>query len=251
MNQNLMMRRLKRDIGIYGIALPLKGISLEEYIMEIIEDTTIPVFSVFCPVKDEFSIDLNVCRRQGVKKNPRGGRERCELFIIPETLLNGRSLYGIQDVEYDDSYASATTAPVYYQPNMVNVFGEIMVANAEKDILDEMINPVSHDFVWPKRLYIYDAIMSSHIVCYGLWEHDKNLQTITPYQQESFFELAILDVEAALYQLMKHYNNGFDSPGGNVPLNIDDWANAKQERKDLIKEWEDIYQVDISTYVFK
>ena len=177
--------------------------------------------------------------------------DHCELFIIPDSLLNGRQLNGIMDVEYDDSYLSSPSAPVYCSSNTVDVFGNIMTMNVEKQIMDELINPVSHDFVWPKRLYIYDAIISSHIVCYGLWQHDSNLQTITPYQQESFFQLAILDVEAALYQLMKHYSNGIDSPAGNVPLNIDDWASAKQERKDLIKEWEDTYQVDISSYVFK
>ena len=45
MNMNRIVRRIKRDIGIYGIALPIDN--LDQLILDVLIDTTLPVFSQY------------------------------------------------------------------------------------------------------------------------------------------------------------------------------------------------------------
>ena len=73
--------------------------------------------------------------------------------------------------------------------------------------------------------------------------HDKNLVSISPTMEESFRELAILDVKDALYQTMKHYTN-INTVFGNVDLKLDEWQQAAGDRKQLLDEWENVYHID-------
>jgi len=61
--------------------------------------------------------------------------------------------------------------------------------------------------------------------------------------EESFYELAVLDVEDMLYQVMKHYSN-INSVYGNIELKLDEWGNASSERKQLLDEWETNFHID-------
>jgi hypothetical protein len=74
-------------------------------------------------------------------------------------------------------------------------------------------------------------------------EHTENLSSIPPTAFESFHELAELDIKIFLYNTLKHYNE-IQTAYGTISLKIDDWANAEQDRKDLIEKWRDLYHLD-------
>ena len=42
---------------------------------------------------------------------------------------------------------------------------------------------------------------------------------------------------------MKHYN-GLETALGRIELQIEDWQNAAQDRKDLLNEWDENYLLD-------
>ena len=61
MNMSKLITRIKLSIGIYGIALPIDD--LDGLIKMIIEDITLPVFSIYSPYEESMYIDLNKLER--------------------------------------------------------------------------------------------------------------------------------------------------------------------------------------------
>lgn len=236
MNKNILIRRIKRDIGIYGIALPIDD--LDNAILKILEDTTVPVFSIYCPHEEKFSIDI-----YDLSKDISTGA--ADLYIIPDSFLIGRDLLYVTEVKYDESFLCQSYYPSYLSTSYQDdLFGNTMLANTQKQLGDAMINSLTFKYLYPRKLFIYDQLMSSKLSITGQFTHDINLQTISPTQQESFYNLAILDVKAGLYNTVKHYD-GLETAYGRIELKIDDWQNAKDERKELLSQWDDTYLLDL------
>lgn len=64
-----------------------------------------------------------------------------------------------------------------------------------------------------------------------------NFSTIPEGYSEVFHELAELDVQAYLYNKLK-YIDELETPLGNISLKIDEWADAKERRKEFLEELE-------------
>ena len=73
--------------------------------------------------------------------------------------------------------------------------------------------------------------------------HHPSLGSIPDTAQESFYQLALLDVKSYLYNVMKHYNQ-INSVHGTIDLKIDEWQNAAEQRLDLISKWDDSFHED-------
>ena len=237
MNADIIIRRIKRSIGIYGIALPIDD--LDQLILEILYDTTLPVFSTYCPHEEIHTIMVDE-----LEHNNRERGEGCELYTVPQSLLQGRDLLYIKSVKYDESFLRYQYMPsVLNQQQANDIMNGIYLANSAKPLIDAMINPITFHFEYPRKLFIYDTLVSSRLRAVMCFSHDKSFQSITPTQQESFFKLASLDVKEGLYATVKHYE-GIETAFGRIELKIDDWANAAQERKDLLSEWDETYLLD-------
>ena len=59
MNISKLVTRIKMQIGIYGVALPIDN--LDEIITDIIRDITLPVFSTYCPYLIKSASLINCC----------------------------------------------------------------------------------------------------------------------------------------------------------------------------------------------
>ena len=57
-------------------------------------------------------------------------------------------------------------------------------------------------------------------------------------------KLALLDAKVNLYPTLKMYTQ-LNTSIGTIDLKLDDWANAEQERNELINQWDDTYVLDI------
>lgn len=237
MDVNKMIRRIKRDIGIYGIALPIDN--LDQFILEILEDTTVPVFSLYCPREDILTLDIHNC----VPGGEYGTGESCDLYILPDWVFSGgRKVLSVKRIEYADDLMSRNYYPTG-RGTIYNNLEDVMLANANKPIVDLSIAKITFKYVHPRKVYIYDSLVSTKLRLTILCEHDPSLQSITPTSAESFFKLAELDIKAGLYQTVKHYD-GIETSYGRIELKIDDWQNAKQERDDMLKDWDDSYLLD-------
>ena len=112
-----------------------------------------------------------------------------------------------------------------------------------------MVNSITFDYQHPRKLYVYDAMVSARLTALLAFEHDRSFNSINPTCEESFYMLANLDVKAGLYPTIKHYN-GLETALGRIELQIEDWQNAAQERKDLINAWDESYLLDAVDLAF-
>lgn len=240
MNTNRIVRRIKRDIGIYGIALPIDN--LDQLILDILIDTTLPVFSQYYPNEEWFPLDC-------LRPQPREfSQNRAELYILPE--FPGRKLLYVKQVTYNEPNLSSNYNPVASALNCpFNPVEAIAVSNVSKNIIDGMVNSITFDYQHPRKLYVYDAMVSARLTALLAFEHDRSFNSINPTCEESFYTLANLDVKAGLYPTIKHYN-GLETALGRIELQIEDWQNAAQERKDLINAWDESYLLDAVDLTF-
>jgi hypothetical protein len=229
-----LITRLKRKLGIYSIALPIEN--TDDFIREIIEDTTIPVFSQYNCIIERVRFNLHNLEKIEQRAN-------YETYLLPDVFSNREILY-VSDVSYDE----ATISGIGYWgggvPLMSGSFvNQSILANAGSTLSSRMIPKLTFKYEHPRKITLYNVLSSCHLVFEIAFAHDKSLASIPPTAEESFFELACLDVEEALYGMLKHYNE-LDSPYGKINLRIDDYQSAAQDRKQLLNEWDDKYHLD-------
>ena len=234
MNIDRIVRRIKRDIGIYGMALPIDNV--DKLIGEILVDTTLPVFSMYQPAEEWYPLDgLRPVNRESTQNMG-------DLYILPD--FPGRKLLYVKGVKYNEPSLCSNYNPVIgIMRTGTDNFSTFLDANVGKNIIDGMINSVTFEFNPPRELLVYDALVSARLTALLAFEHDRSFATIAPTAEESFYKLAVLDVKAGLYPTIKHYE-GLDTPLGRIELKIDDWQNAAQDRKDLLQQWDEDYLLD-------
>lgn len=234
MNINRIVRRIKRDIGIYGIALPIDN--LDTLISDILLDTTLPVFSIYQPHEEWFQLT-------GIRPERRTFSENMsDLYILPE--FPGRKLLYVKGVKYNEPTIYSNFNPVSAAIfSGVNSYQTLVTANVGRNLIDGMSNSVTFHYDHPRKLYVFDAMVSCSLKALLAFEHDRSFESIPPTAEESFFKLAVLDVKAGLYPTMKHYT-GLETSLGNIDLKIDDWQSAADARQQLIQEWDENYLLD-------
>lgn len=226
-------------LGLLNIATVFEN--LDETIVEILQEFTIPDFSVFNPVRDKITVNTTTDLQLIDKK------DIYEEYLLPE--FNTRKLLYVFDVNYDTSILSGLGYFAGGMPLMQgSLVNQVMLSNAGASLMNTMIPKMTFEFTHPRSLKIYNAYSSTKIVIELGFEHDKTMASIPDTCRESFMKLALLDVKSNLYPTLKQYTE-INTAIGNINLKIDDWANAESERNDLIKEWEDTYHLDLmNTY---
>lgn len=234
MNLSNVITRVKLKLGLINIATPIEN--LDDFIMTIIQDITIPVFSLYNPVQDKLVINTNDLER--IEKT-----EQSETFLLPE--FKNRNLLYVFDVTYDDSCLSGLG---YYGGGMPlmtgNIINQAMLANAGAQLISTMMPKMTFHYEHPRKLTLFNMYSSSRIVISLGFEHDKSLASIPDSCRESFMKLLLLDVKENLYPTLKQYTE-INSAIGNINLKLDDWANAESERADYINQLDDTYHLDM------
>lgn len=235
MNINTVIKRIKRDIGIYGIALPVDN--LDQLILDILEDTTLPVFSLYNPLEEIQHVDVSCL----IHDNRMA--DGSDIYIIPDSLLYSRKLLYVKRISYDESYLRSNYFPNHEVMTGLSGLGDLLSANIAKNIIDQTVNSITFKYIHPRKLLIYDALVSSKLTIYMCFQHDKSFASIAPTAEESFYQLALLDVKAGLYPTIKHFD-GIETSLGRIELKIDDWQSAADARKELISNWDESYLLD-------
>ena len=234
MNLSILVKRIKIDLGIYGLALPIEN--LDELIIDVIQDITLPVFSIYQPFEQTMYLDMN--KLDKIEKTA-----SYEAYLLPD--FQERKLLSIKDVRYDDRSLSGMgywggTIPFLHN----GITNQLILSNASNALIGTMLPKMNFQFIAPRTIYLYNCIASYSLIYDMLFEHDRSLMSIPPTAEESFFKLALLDTKASLYGLMKHYNN-IQTAYGTIELKIDDWADASNERKQLLEDWDNVYNLDL------
>jgi len=233
MNLSNIITRIKLKLGLINIATPFENI--DDVIIEIIQDITVPVFSIYNPCIDTMYFKTNELER--IEKS-----DQYETFLLPE--FKGRNLLEVVDVTYDDTSLSGLG---YYGGGMPlttgNLIQQAMLANAGAMMTSLIYPKLTFKYIHPRRIQIYNAWSSAKLRFDLAFEHDKSLASIPETARESFLKLALCDVKENLYPTLKQYNQ-LSTAYGNIDLKLDEWSNAESERQDLINQWDDTYHLD-------
>lgn len=238
MNMSTLITRIKRRIGIYGIDIP---VDVNKLFTEVIEDTTIPVFSMYEP--DYQYLYVSTDNLQQIHMGM-----QTEEYLLPDSQY--RKIVCVADVSYDsesgyNNYPGLNMTGLYqYNPFASSTMHQnIMLANVQSQIYGKSFPSLRFDFRPPRTIVFYNKILSNTLRIQIGYEHDKSLTSISPTLSESFFELALLDCTDAAYQIAKHWDT-IETSIGSIKLNIDDWSNAAEQRKALLEDWTDRYHLD-------
>lgn len=240
MNMSQIISRIKINLGLYAIALPFEN--PDEVITEIITTITRPTFSLFCPDRVEMRFDMHSLER--LEKNA-----NYEIYLLPD-IFNDRKIVRLVDVSYDEA---DVTGLGYWGGGVPllngNMLNQAMLSNAALNLANRVMPKLTMKFEHPRKVTLYNLYSSCKLVFDIALEHDKNLVSIKPGSEESFYNLAILDVKDALYQTLKHYTDQ-STVYGQISLKLDDWAQAAADRKQLIEEWSNLYHIDEIPFIY-
>ena len=147
-------------------------------------------------------------------------------------------------MKYDNTFLSGLG---FYGGSMPilqgNLMQQTMLANSGMNLMNTMIPRLTFKFEAPRTLYVYNAFSSNKVVLSLGFEHDKSLASIPETCREEFLKLALLDVKENLYPTLKQYTE-LSTAIGNINLKLDDWANAEDNRRELMEKWDDTYHLD-------
>jgi hypothetical protein len=235
MNLSTLITRIKARCGLYAIALPFEN--ADEAIKEVIENVTLRTFSTYCPYYENFRFELTSLER--IEKNA-----NYETYLLPD-VFSKREIMFVRDVRYDESDMSGLGywgggVPLLHG----NMMRQAMLSNAGMQLTNRVIPKMTFKYEHPRKVTLYNILASSKVVFELAFMHDKSLASISPTEEESFFQLAILDVQDMLYQTLKHYNN-IQTAFGNIDMKLDEWAQADDKRKQLLDEWDNVYHMDV------
>jgi hypothetical protein len=232
MNLSTVVTRIKLQLGIINIATPIEN--LDETIVEIIQNITVPVFSLYAPYKKNLYIrtsDMELIEKTA----------EYERYILPD--FGTEKLLYVYDVKYDTGQLSGLAsygAMPYYGGNLIQ---QIMMGNASMNVYNQIIPKMTFKFMPPRELMLYNVYSYTKVVLELGFQHDKSLITIPETASESFFKLALLDTMDNLYPTIKQYNE-LQTAIGTINLRLDEWQSASDKRDELLREWDDTYHLD-------
>lgn len=238
MNPSRLLKRLKRELGITFFTLPFEN--PDEEFMEIIKDTTIPVYSQFYPFVEDVIIDLD--NVDMVYNTYEEG-----LFIIPPSIIQDRELYYVVDVQ---PFNTTFTGNYYPASSLINntpsIYEDMMLGQASADLLSGIAPVFTWQFMEPNKLKVFNlSSWSTQLKLTIGVEHYANLSSIKKGQSESFYKLAKLDIKMFLFNNLRMLDK-METALGTIDLHIEDWANAESERDALIEKMTE--QHNLSTY---
>lgn len=240
MNLSQLLTKIKVRCGIYTIALPFEN--SDKMLADVITEITLPTFSVFSPYYEKFRFNLSVL--ENVEKNA-----NYEIYLLPD-VFSQRKLLFVKDINYDEADISG----LGYWGSGVPILNGSMIrqsilSGAGMNLTNRMIPKITFKYEHPRKVILYNVLSSCNLVFELALTHDKNLASIPPTAEESFFELALLDSKIALYETMKH-SNEISSAYGNIALKIEEWSQAESARETLINEWKSTYHLDVLPFEY-
>lgn len=235
MNLSQLMTRIKMDLGIYVVPLPFEN--PEKALNDVIILKTLPVFSQFVPRRWEETVSIHDLRCIDENVDVATYELPAHLFYMP--------IVSIMECEpvnsmFNGAYYSGT--PIL--SGTTDLFEDMMLGGATYDLMSALAPAFSYDFIRPNKLRIYNmtCYLDKIRMVIG-YQHAENLSTIPVDAEQSFYDLALLDVKSFLYNNLKFYDE-INTAYGSVRLRIDEWQQAESQRDDLIRQWSETYHIN-------
>ena len=217
MNLSTLVTRIKLELGIYSIALPIEN--PDQFITDIIQNITLRTFSTYCPYVETYRFDLTDLKRLEKHAN-------WETYLLPDIFVE-REIMHVIDVRYDEADISGIGywgggIPILHG-NMIN---QAILSNAGLGLSRQTVPKLLFHYYPPRKVQLYNVLCSSQLVFEIGLMHDKNLNSI-----------------------IKHYNE-IQTAYGTIQMKLEDWQNAADQRKQLLDDWNNMYQMDIIPFTY-
>jgi len=229
-NLSEFLTLLKEDIGIKDIPLPVDDTEL----IKRIENSALKEFSVRAPRIETFRVGDN----ERVTKID-GERSGVLVYEIPKWVYQDSSVVAVTNVNiarplgYSDMYIPQGS---YASPDLV--LGALADIKVAATVASSMAKALSWQFKSPNRVLIYNGWASGVYDVEIALTHDISLATISPTAFTQFRELCMWDLEEYLFNKLKRIDN-LDVGIGNIQLKIENWEDAGQRKRDLLKDWDE------------
>lgn len=224
MDINRLMRKIDRHLGITTLSLD----KFLPQIQDVLVDDTLRTLSQFFPYDYQFVLDLG---EQSKTAFHISGDEY--IYYIKDKYLDADDsidIISIRQVEGAGSFEQ-WNAPL----QTFNIDAMILEAQASNIRSLANISTKAFKFLPPNRIQLkgFGSHEKVHIIAkinYPSWGHVPESYSIAAEQ------LAKLDVKIFLWNTLKLYDK-MESADGAIDLKIDDWANAENERQELLDGW--------------
>ena len=240
--------------------------SPKKFMMEILEDETLPSLNVLFPRL--FKTVLNVNKLIPLANEDHTGYIG---YRVPLELTEGLKMMGIKAF-YTGVDGYDTGRPVnggyngylgtsLWLSDMPNKYGRYSSANLYETVMGSMLTyadlqllgqiqeaPIPR-FEAPNIIWINVAYASaSTFFVTLLLENDKNLISLDENVFDAVRRLFILDIRKVIYNRFGVLSN-IDTAIGNIDLKIDDWSGAEQERNELYEQYNSLSHLRKTTMI--
>jgi hypothetical protein len=244
------------QLGLYAIALPFKDpitgevTPTENVIRDILVTSTIPTYSQFVPWIRETDADLRRLKNLNTRENQMG---RSQIYVLPPEITTTSIMY-IIDVTFPlhvgggysgVSHGDGFVAPIH---GLYGAAQGVASSSAAAMLTSQMRSAPTFDYLGENKVRLYGfpkTTVQFKVAC----EHEPNGETIPDGCYDSFTQLATLDVKMFLYNTLKLYD-GMATAHGAINLKIDEFQSADSERTTLLKEWGDVFHLDMDYTLF-
>ena len=221
MDINKFMKKMVRHLG-------LASLGLEEYyplIKETLIEDTLSTFSQFFPYEYTLSKNLSTLDKEE-------GEDLSYIYYIKDEFLenNNLEIISVMAVQGMSSFQQ-WNAPL----QTFNVDAMILEGAASGIRSQLNISTKSFKFLPPNRLKLrgYSGTEEIKIVVKIPYP---NFGYVPESLSIALEQLAKLDIKCVLYPELKMYDK-LDTADGSIDLKIDDWANAEEQRQELLDSW--------------
>lgn len=246
MDTQYVLTRLNQTLGLTDLD-SVVTFDVIKQASEIIKNTTVPVFSIYLPYKEEMLVKLN-------QKNIHHVSDIGVTYLLPD--FAPRKLLYVLDIRNagDQNFSPYNTNVGYIdqmQYGSASGLEALMLGIGAAQVSSMISQYINFNFQYPRMLTIYGTnfATSTYVMEFG-FEHATSLATIPQTASETFMTLAELDIQTSLYPALRRFTQ-LETAYGSFPLNIDSWANASEERKEFLKQLDQTYQMDQKMIVYK
>lgn len=236
LNLSNVVSRIKFKLGIVNMALPFDNV--DKMIVDILEEFTVPVFSLYCPDRKINTVDVNQCFK---KLETRTSYTK---YLIPDfkdpKLLYINDIYNNEDALTNLGYYAGSVPMAMTETSLL---GQMMLGNISMNMINAAVPKLTFTFEQPRTLKIYNAFWTNVFTIDWSFEHSKSLNTIPDDALNSFLKLALLDIKENLYPTLAQFQEQ-STVYGTLRLPLDSWSNAEAERTELLNQWDDVYHLD-------
>lgn len=229
-NLSEFITTVKEDIGIKDLPLPVS----DNEIIDRFNRSALTDFSILYP-----RVEICMVGEENLTKRSKESLNTFYEYIIPPWAYDGTVVLDVSrfEVARPNGYSD------FYIPNanwstpdaVISAMADVRMAAG---VASSLAKAPTHEFVKPNLIRVYNGWAGGMYEVELLLKHDLSLASIPDGALMDLRDLTALDMKSYLYNILKRKEN-LEVGVGNINLHIDDWSNAEQDRRELLKQWRD------------